>query len=401
MRDTPRGGTAGRRRELTVLVNAGPWLAVPPPDYGGIENVVATLVTALREAGHRVILATVEESAADVDEAITSFATAQFPRLSGAYGDVVGIAHAHMATVLAALDERNDIDIVHDHLEVVGPSVLVARGDRCPPTLQTLHWDLRKHQAFYQEFDGRSRVWFAAVSQSQLDRAPANLRRQTVGTVPLAAPGGHLPPAPAGDHLLVLGRIAHIKGTEVAARVCRRIGRPVVLAGPVAGQPSAEALEAALARPDTTLAAAADVRYHLDSVAPLVDGELVRWVGAVGGAEKDELLRRARALVCPLLWEEPGGTAMVEALLAGVPVVGFRRGVLPSLVTHGVTGFVVDTEDELADCLRQVDGLDRRAIAEAARDQLSPARMAASYVRLYEEVIARSRAAGAVAVPGR
>ena len=68
---------------------------------------------------------------------------------------------------------------------------------------------------------------------------------------------------------------------------------------------------------------------------------------------------------------------------------------LPSLVTHGVTGFVVDTEDDLAHCLRRVDGLDRRAIAATARDQFSPARMAASYVGLYEEVIARSRAAGA------
>ena len=300
-----------------------------------------------------------------------------------------------MATVLAALDVRDDVDVVHDHLEVVGPSMLVARGDRCPPTLQTLHWDLQKHPAFYREFDGRNRVWFAAVSQSQLDRAPDNLRRQVIGTVPLAAPAGHLHPAPADDHVLVLGRIAHIKGTEVAARVCRRIGQRVILAGPVAGQPSAKALDAALAAPGTNLAAAPDLAYYLDRVAPLVDGDQVRWVGAVGGAEKDELLRRARALVCPLQWEEPGGTAMVEALLAGVPVVGFRRGVLPSLVTHGVTGFVVDTEDDLAHCLRRVDGLDRRAIAAAARDQFSPARMAASYVRLYEEVIARSRAAGA------
>lgn len=397
---TPPAGAADGRRRLTVLVNAGPWLAVPPPDYGGIENVVATLVTALREAGHRVVLATVEESTAAVDETITSFASAQFDRLSGAYGDVVGIAHAHMAAVLAALDERDDIDVVHDHLEVVGPSMLVARGDRCPPTLQTLHWDLRKHAAFYEEFDGRSRVWFAAVSKSQLDRAPANLRRQAVGTVPLAAPGGHLPPAPADGHVLVLGRIAHIKGTEVAARVCRRIGQPVVLAGPVAGQPSAEALAAALSVPGTSLTGAADVQYHHDRVAPLIDGRLVRWVGAVGGAEKDELLRRARALLCPLQWEEPGGTAMVEALLAGVPVVGFRRGVLPSLVTHGVTGFVVDTEDELADCLRRVDGLDRHAIAASAREQFSPARMAASYVRLYHEVIARSRASGPIALTG-
>ena len=53
---------------LTVLMNAGPWLPVPPPDYGGIENVVATLVPELRARGHRVVLATVGESTLDVDE---------------------------------------------------------------------------------------------------------------------------------------------------------------------------------------------------------------------------------------------------------------------------------------------------------------------------------------------
>jgi hypothetical protein len=32
----------------TVLMNAGPWLPVPPDGYGGIENVVAALVPELR-----------------------------------------------------------------------------------------------------------------------------------------------------------------------------------------------------------------------------------------------------------------------------------------------------------------------------------------------------------------
>ena len=33
---------------LTVLINAGPWLPVPPPGYGGIENVLACLIPARR-----------------------------------------------------------------------------------------------------------------------------------------------------------------------------------------------------------------------------------------------------------------------------------------------------------------------------------------------------------------
>ena len=36
---------------MKVLMNAGPWLPVPPHGYGGIENVVATLVPELRRLG--------------------------------------------------------------------------------------------------------------------------------------------------------------------------------------------------------------------------------------------------------------------------------------------------------------------------------------------------------------
>jgi glycosyltransferase involved in cell wall biosynthesis len=395
-------GAAGPRGGLTVLVNAGPWIAVPPPDYGGIENVVATLVTSLREAGHRVVLATVGESTLEADRRVEAFPDAQFPRLAGPYGDVVGIAHAHMEAVLHELRTGPPVDVVHDHVEVVGASMLAALGEACPPTLQTLHWDLTKHPAFYETFDGRGRVWFAAVSESQLARAPQNLRRQTVGVVPLAAPVDDRPPDPPADHLLGLGRLTHLKGFHIAARAARRADQRLVLAGPVAGLPDQAAVEATLAAPDAAdRPVPADLRYYLDEVAPLVDGSQVRWVGAVGGPDKDHLLRTARAVVFPLQWDEPGGTAMVEALLAGVPVVGFRRGVLPSLVEDGVNGFVCDDEDELVEALRRVDGLDRAAIAAGARDQLSPARMAADYVRLYEDVMLRAATDAQARTTGR
>jgi glycosyltransferase involved in cell wall biosynthesis len=71
--------------------------------------------------------------------------------------------------------------------------------------------------------------------------------------------------------------------------------------------------------------------------------------------------------------------------------VGFRRGVLPSLVDHGVTGFVADTEDELAGYLGRVGELDRRRIWERASARFAPAGMAAAYARLYDDLIARCR----------
>jgi len=130
-----------------------------------------------------------------------------------------------------------------------------------------------------------------------------------------------------------------------------------------------------------------DVRYFSAEVEPHLGGP-VRWVGSVGGEAKAELLRTARAVLFPLRWDEPGGTAVVEALSAGVPVVAMRRGVLPELVDHGVTGWLAETEAEFVGYLDRVDELDRDACREVAVRRFSPAAMAARYETLYRRVLA-------------
>jgi glycosyltransferase involved in cell wall biosynthesis len=358
---------------------------VPPPDYGGIENVVATLVPELRARGHRVVLATVGESELAADEHVSVFPAGQFGSITGPYNQMMGIAHAHMRAVLDRLAE-GDVDLVHDHLEVVGPAVLAAAGVTVPPVLQTLHWDLAKHPDFYGGFDGRGRVFFAGVSASQLARAHPTLRRQALGSVPLATPLPDHPVLPAAGHLLTLGRLTAVKGYDLAARAARELGRELVLAGPVAGLPDGAALDAALADPAHPAHGLDDVRYFQAEVAPHLDAS-VRWVGSVGGAGKGELLRTARAVLFPLRWDEPGGTAVVEALSAGVPVVAMRRGVLPELVDHGVTGWLADDDDEFVRYVGRVDELDRDACREVARQRFSPAAMALRYETLYRRVL--------------
>jgi glycosyltransferase involved in cell wall biosynthesis len=371
---------------LTVLMNAGPWLPVPPPGYGGIETVVATLVPELRRAGVRVVLATVGPSTLEADGYVRPLEEPRFRSIAAPYNQVSGVAHAHMHGVVRALEDDPTIDLVHDHLEVVGPAVLAAMGHRSPPALQTLHWDLRKHADFYATFDGRGRVAFAAVSQSQLDRAPERLRAQTLGVVPLAVPPPPDVDVEPGEHALVLARITADKAQDVAARACLRAGVPLVLAGPVAGVDDPRELERRLADGDPRLEQHPDVRFFLDHVAPLVDGERVRWVGGVGGLEKERLLRSARVLLAPNRWAEPGATGVVEALVRGVPVVATPLGVLPSLVEHGVTGYLAEDEEAIAGHLRQVDRLDREA-CRAAVDGWTPAAMAARYVDLYERLL--------------
>ena len=146
----------------------------------------------LRRRGHRVVLATVAESEQDADGRVSAFPRGQFARLAAPYPEVVGAAHAHARVVVEEIGLHaaagQPFDLVHTHLEVVGPAVLGALGDAAPPVLHTLHWDLRRNADFYESFDGRGRVFFAGVSDSQIERGPTTLRRQTLGSVPLSVP---------------------------------------------------------------------------------------------------------------------------------------------------------------------------------------------------------------------
>jgi glycosyltransferase involved in cell wall biosynthesis len=375
---------------LTVLMNAGPWLPVPPNGYGGIENVVATLVPELRRRGVRIVLATVGTSTLPAEERIALFDDGRFGELQQPYNRVSGLAHAHLHRVLTELRHRHDIDLVHDHVEVVGLSTLAAAG---VPTLHTMHWDLGKHREFYAALDSGDSLWVNGVSADQLRKAPPALAARSLGHVHLATPlaeNADQRPVPAkGGHVTVLGRITPGKGQDVAIRVARSLDLPLVLAGPVGPCHDPASLARALARGADNIHANPDVRYWREEIAPHVDGDRVRWVGTVHGTELIHLVGTARAALFPVCWDEPGGTAVTEALALGCPVVGYRRGCLPELVEHGRTGLLAapGDEDDLRRQLAAGQSIDPAACAKEASGRFAPGVMAERYLELYRTAL--------------
>ena len=103
------------------------------------------------------------------------------------------------------------------------------------------------------------------------------------------------------------------------------------------------------------------------------------------------------ALVVPSR-SEGFGLAVVEAMLAGIPVVATDVGGLPELIEQERTGLLVpaDNPDALAGAIARViddpdQALQRADVAGVdARKRFSPAAMAAAYENLYEET-ARTR----------
>jgi len=85
-------------------------------------------------------------------------------------------------------------------------------------------------------------------------------------------------------------------------------------------------------------------------------------------------------------FDEPFGLSVVEAMACGTPVIACRRGSMPELVEHGVSGFLVTGEAEAVAAVEQLSSLDRLAI-RAHAEIFSAARMVDAYLNAYHVML--------------
>ena len=84
---------------------------------------------------------------------------------------------------------------------------------------------------------------------------------------------------------------------------------------------------------------------------------------------------------------------MTEAMACGTPVIAWRNGSVPEVVTDGETGFVVESVEEMAAAVDRVDDLDPRAMRARVEERFSAEAMVAGYERAYERAVAGEQAA--------
>jgi glycosyltransferase involved in cell wall biosynthesis len=348
----PENGTNTPHLRIGML--APPWYELPPSGYGGIEAMVYWLVQGLVERGHDVTVISAGEARTPA-RSHSTYADAPSARIGEALPEVV-----HAALANRRLDEL-ELDLVHDH-SLAGP---LAAGERKVPTLVTAHGPVTDELgAYYRSLGPDTRL--VAISDYQRELAP-DLR--WVGTVHNAIPVGEYPMrADKEDFCLFLGRVNAEKAPDLAIRVAREAGRRIVLAAKC-DEPAERA-------------------YFEERVRPLL-GPDAEWVGQAGGQEKQDLLARACCLVFPIQWDEPFGIVMVEAMACGTPVVALRRGSVPEVVADGVTGFVREGLDELAEAIDRVGDLDPHACRRHVADRFDVPVMVDGYEAIYDKIAAR------------
>jgi glycosyltransferase involved in cell wall biosynthesis len=262
--------------------------------------------------------------------------------------------------------QRGEFDVIHAH---AAGALALTRWVEEPPLVYTIH-HVRTEclSAFYSYFPGAA---YVAISADQ-SRRELPLPDVTVIHHGLA-PTRYEWSRTAGDYVAFVGRFAEVKGVHTAIDVAAAAGIPIKVAGSV-HPPDAE--------------------YGAREVLPRLAMPHVEHLGGIGMDGKVALLRDARALLVPINWNEPFGLIIAEAMLSGCPVVAFPRGSVPELVEHGLTGFIVNTEREMAGLIREggpLESFDRRQCRARAVERFGRDRMVAEYEALYERHIAPRR----------
>lgn len=341
---------------MHIAITADPELPVPPKHYGGIERIVDMLARGLVARGQDVTLFAHRDSASAGRlvpwPGASSLSTADTMRNS---------------TTLTRWTLRNRVDIVHSFSRIAYLTPILPMA---LPKLMTYQRAIspRTVQLGYRLSHGT--LAFTAISEWMM-QAVKHIGRWTMIPNGVLLDAYEFRPNVAPDAPLVfLGRIEEIKGPHLAIDIALRTGRRLIIAGNI---------------PD-------EKRNWVEAhVLSQVDGDRVRYIGPVDDEQKNALLGNAAAFLMPILWEEPFGIVMAEAMACGTPVLGLSRGAVPEVVEHGVTGFVESDIDGLVAAVNHLPSLDRGACRARVEHLYSDTAVVNGYLTTYDEIIARAK----------
>jgi glycosyltransferase involved in cell wall biosynthesis len=321
----------------------------PPRAYGPWELVTSLLTEALVARGVDVTLfATLDSQTAGTLAGVVPAAYSEDPSIDAKVWEILHVAHV--------FERAGEFDLIHNQADFV-PLAFTKLVDT--PVVTTIHgFSSDRIMPVFRAY--QDRVHYVAISEA--DRAP-DLRY--AATIHHGIPIEQFPFDAAGSNdLLFFGRVHPDKGAAEAIAAAHAAGRRLVMAGIVQDQ-----------------------SYFDRLVAPAIDGERVRFIGAVGGEDRARMLGAAHCLLHLINFDEPFGLSVIEAMACGTPVIACNRGSMPELIDHGVTGFLVDSMGEAVAAIDWIGQIDRAACRAAVMERFTVDRMADAYLALYRSIL--------------
>jgi glycosyltransferase involved in cell wall biosynthesis len=332
-----------------------------PTAIGGVSTYLEALVPALGMRG-------VESFVLTDARAVPTFAGAPCVHVDAVSSDAAALDPNERRQLLEAL-ETTGADVVYAHV-ARNPDIVIAASERMPVvffahdyypvccgSMRYLHrsdrlcedgvgvhclWRAyterttnrrpdrlvrayRRARAWQDAWPHLARVFAASPFVADL-LAADGVPRDRLAIVPYFVDFAEPSDVTAEQDVLYLGRLVREKGVHVLLRALARLaGVTARIAGDGPDRPVLE-----------------DLAHELGIA------DRVCFMGWVPPHARFALLNASRIAVLPSLWDEPFGISGVEALAAGVPVVGTAVGGIPSWLTSGEGGLLVPRANEVA-----------------------------------------------------
>ncbi len=342
---------------MKIVITTDAEIPIPPLLYGGIERIIDMLIAQYTKKGHEVILFANEDS-------VTSAQLIPYPSKSS-----TGIKNIlkNMLTVSKLLTDKEiqHVDVVHSfgrlaYLTPILPtSIPILMSYQREPTLSQIKKALRISKKNTLHFSGCSEYIAAQIrpyapSYAVFNGVPIEIYdyRETVEN-----------DAP----LVFLGRIEHIKGTHIAIEVAQKTGRKLIIAGNIPKEDK-------------------QTNYFDSQIKPYLDDTQIVYVGAVNDIQKNKILGKAVAFLMPILWNEPFGIVMAEAMACGTPVIGFGRGSVPEVVKHGINGYICQTLQQMIETVKRIQNISRLEVRKDAENRFSADVISNQYLEIYKKM---------------
>lgn len=179
-----------------------------------------------------------------------------------------------------------------------------------------------------------------------------------------------------GEYLAFLGRYIKEKGVVEAITAAKTSGLPLKMVG----EDAYRALS-----------------YYQTKVLPHLKKGVVEDETFCGEGDRGVFLRNAKALLFPILWEEPFGLVMAESMSCGTPVIAFDKGSVREVIKDGETGFIVSLNEGVRGLVKAIKKLQslspceyqkmRHACRKHVEENFTVEKMVEGYEKVYQKIL--------------
>lgn len=257
---------------------------------------------------------------------------------------------------------KGKFDIIHIH--PVDRALPFARASKVP-TVYTLHDPIYPWRKDIFQLYKTPQQYYVSISNAQRKPAPD---LNWAGTVYNGLDLKKFPFSKKPEnHLLFLGRILARKGADLAVQAAILAKEKLIIAG----------------SPSTG-------RYWDTKIKPYLNKN-IQYADNIPYEETYKYYGRAKALLCPIQWEEPFGLTFIEAMACGTPVIVFDRGSAREVIKDGKTGFIVKNLRGMVQAIKKIDQIDREECRKWVKERFTMEKMIDGYEEIFYKILKRKK----------